>query len=639
MNRKKNKEWIKAQCGAYLEAKGFDLKKPFRCLNPQHEDLHPSMRFDQNRNKVHCFSCGADYDLYDLIGIEYALDDPAEIFRKADELFHLTDTPPSFSLRKHNAAQLPPSADPYLEARRRDAGKTDYFQRRGLSDTVIERFRLGFDPCFRTQENGNPVTWQAAIVPTGRGCYLARNCGSRGKDDRIRKRGGSPLFAYEALQGETPVFVVEGEFDALSIYEAGGAAVGLGSTANVPQLVKLCRLHPPQAPLLLSLDNDEEGEKAAHRLEEELAALGVKTLRVNIAGEFKDANEALVKNRAAFCGAVNEALGRAESLQVERRRQEKDDYLATSAGSHLQEFLDGIAASADTPCIPTGFPRLDGLLDGGLYEGLYCIGAITSLGKTTFSMQLADQAAQAGHDVVIFSLEMARSELMAKSVSRLTLFCADDLRDAKTARGITDGKRYGSYSTQERALIRRAIGKYSAYAGRIFIREGIGEIGAQQVRETVEKHIRLTGRAPVVIIDYLQLLAPWDVRASDKQNTDRAVLELKRISRDCKAPVLAVSSFNRQNYSQAVTMEAFKESGAIEYSSDVLIGLQAKGAGTEGFRIDEAKQKDPREVQLKILKNRNGPTGGTVEYAYYPLFNFFQEEGTTMADYSCAELG
>lgn len=114
----------------------------------------------------------------------------------------------------------------------------------------------------------------------------------------------------------------------------------------------------------------------------------------------------------------------------------------------------------------------------------------------------------------------------------------------------------------------------------IFISEGIGDIGAAQVRKEVQKHISLTGRKPTIIIDYLQILAPHNERATDKQNTDKAVLELKRISRDVKIPVIAISSFNRQSYNSPVTMEAFKESGAVEYSSDVLIGLQLAGQET-----------------------------------------------------------
>ena len=130
---------------------------------------------------------------------------------------------------------------------------------------------------------------------------------------------------------------------------------------------------------------------------------------------------------------------------------------------------------------------------------------------------------------------------------------------------------------------------------------------------------------PVVVIDYIQILAPYNDRATDKQNTDKAVMELKRISRDYKTPVIGISSFNRANYSVPVTMEAFKESGAIEYSSDVLIGLQLKGAGQKDFDANQAKRKVPREVELVILKNRNGRTGDIIDYNYYPLFNYFTE--------------
>ena len=49
-------------------------------------------------------------------------------------------------------------------------------------------------------------------------------------------------------------------------------------------------------------------------------------------------------------------------------------------------------------------------------------------------------------------------------------------------------------------------------------------------------HKKITGESPVVIIDYLQILAPYSERATDKQNTDKAVMELKRISRDYKIP-------------------------------------------------------------------------------------------------------
>ena len=74
-------------------------------------------------------------------------------------------------------------------------------------------------------------------------------------------------------------------------------------------------------------------------------------------------------------------------------------------------------------------------------------------------------------------------------------------------------------------------------------------------------------------------------------------------------------------------MQAFKESGAIEYSTDVLIGLQLMGTGAKGFDVDTAKSKNPREIEAVILKNRNGRTGGKIGYNFYAMFNYFSELG------------
>ena len=128
-----------------------------------------------------------------------------------------------------------------------------------------------------------------------------------------------------------------------------------------------------------------------------------------------------------------------------------------------------------------------------------------------------------------------------------------------------------------------------------------------------------------MIVDYLQILKPEDVKASDKQNTDRAVLTLRLIARDFKTPVFAISSLNRQNYDSKMNMAAFKESGAIEYSADVLFGLQFEGQAANGFDVDAAKAKNPRELELLILKSRNSKTGGKIPFRFYPEFNYITE--------------
>lgn len=644
MNREQAKEQIKNRLEEYLQSRGLNPRKPFCCLNPEHSDSNPSMSYDRKRQKVHCFSCGCDYDTFDLIGIDYGLSENKDIFKKAYELFNIeidssgagqVQNQPKNEQYTHNNIHTSaytqadtegkPDYTPYYKECQSRINETNYPQSRGLTEETIKRFMLGYEPNYNKGTGGE--IWQALIIPTGKSNYIARNTAPNAeKKQRYRKNGGSVIYNRRALkEADKPIFVVEGEIDALSIIEVGGFAVALGSTANSRAFIKLIEAAPPTQPLLLCLDNDTEGQNTTDYIAGELTRLKAPFYRVDIYGDSKDANEALTKDREAFTSTVRGA----ENIEQAAQEEAKENYIKTSAAHHLQSFINGIADSVNTPYIPTGFAELDNVLDGGLFEGLYILGAISSLGKTTLVMQIADQIAERKTDVLIFSLEMARTEIMAKSISRLTLLDvlqnSGNIQNAKTTRGITTGSRWINYSREEKDLINRAITTYGAYADNIYICEGVGDIGAEQIREQVKQHITFTGKRPVVIVDYLQILAPYSERATDKQNTDKAVMELKRISRDYKIPVIGISSFNRANYREAVTMEAFKESGAIEYSSDVLIGLQLKGAGKKDFDANEEKSKNPRNIELKILKNRNGATGKTVELEYYPLFNYFKE--------------
>ena len=612
-----------------------------------------------------CFSCNEGGDIFDLIGKCEGIADHADQLKRAGELFGVTidshrstareDFSPEYQNQPKNERYTQDAihTPAYTQAETAETDfrdfflqahshikETDYPQRRGLSQETIDRFKLGFVAEWRHPKAPKAPATPRLIIPISKYSYLARDIRAEipeeqdtYKKSKVKGREKvSWTFNAQALQTATkPIFVVEGELDALSIIEVGGEAVALGSINYTRAFLELVKVKRPAQPLILALDNETEPEKkekierAYRELTEGLTGLDIPFYRLNPAGEYKDANEALQRDREALRQAVEEA----EHIQDEAEQAQREEYLKTSTANYLQSFIDGIADSVNTPYIPTGFSNLDAVLDGGLYEGLYIVGAISSLGKTTLITQMADQIAQSGQDVLIFSLEMARAEIMAKSISRHTLqtvlATGGDIRNAKTTRGITTGKRYEGYNRTERELINSSILEYSKYAQHIYISEGVGDIGAEQIRETVKRHTLFTGNTPVVVIDYLQILAPAEPRATDKQNTDKAVMELKRISRDFKTPVIGISSFNRANYREAVTMEAFKESGAIEYSSDVLIGLQLKGAGKKDFDANEAKKKSPREIELIILKNRNGSTGNRIELRYYPLFNYFEE--------------
>ena len=580
-----------------------------------------------------CFACGGYYDTLDLYGLAFGFKDfPQKLSGAAAYFGLIAPTPVKAKKKLYQTAPQSPETDctAFFKAAQTRLNETDYPQRRGLSASTCARFGLGYDPQWKNPKAPDSVPASPRlIIPTGKTSYLARDVRSQNEltDQAAKytkvKVGKTRLFNAEALDTAVkPVYIVEGEIDAMSIVEAGGEAVALGSASNVHLLMERIREHRPAQPLILALDNDERGQKASAELEEALKAESVMYFVYNPCGEAKDANEALQMAPESFIRRV----GDGERLP----EMERLSYLQTSAQGHLAAFIDGIAQSVDTPCLPTGFKTLDEALDGGLYEGLYIVGAISSLGKTTLVTQIGDQIAAGGHDVLIFSLEMARTELMAKSLSRHTLELALAAKMgtiyAKTVRGITDGMRYARYGDREREIIRQAVVQYANYAGRIFIEEGVGDIDVTRIRERIARHIDLTGNTPVVIVDYLQIVAPYNERATDKQNMDKTVLELKRISRDFKLPMVAVSSLNRMSYGQKISMEAFKESGAIEYSSDVLIGLQLRGAGEAGFDPTEAKKKNPREIEAVILKHRNGQVGGKIAFEYYPMFNFFKEK-------------
>lgn len=562
----------------------------------------------------------------------------------------------------HNSTYTTPQEEPdyssfFLQAHEA-IERTSYH--RGLSRSTLDRFNVGYVESWRHPKAPKMEASPRLIIPTSPYSYLARHASERdyinyrGEVENKSKVGKVRIFNAGAIATATsPIFIVEGELDAMSFYEVGGEAIGLGSLSYTRLFIAELEKRKPKEPLIIALDNEpdpakqEKVEKAVAELAEGLKRLDIPYYRLDVAKPYKDANEALNADREAFRAAVAGAVAQVAEAEAAATEAEREALKREAVAYTLQSFLKGIEESKRAAFIPTGFSPLDNLLDGGLYAGLYIIGAISSLGKTTFCLNIADNIAQAGHDVLIFSLEMARNELIAKSVSRLTLI--KDLEEngstahAKTTRGILTGTRYAEYSQTERELIQRSIASYAEYAKNIYITEGIGNVGVEEIREKVQKHIKLTGKAPVVLIDYLQIIAPADIRATDKQNTDKAVLELKRLSRDYSIPIIGISSFNRDNYTAPVNMASFKESGAIEYSSDCLIGLQYDGMDYQEGEADKAREKrirelmkqavedgkagKPQRIQVKVLKHRNGSKGDAY-LDFYPMFNYFTAQKT-----------
>mgnify|MGYP001036209177 CR=1 FL=1 len=584
--------------------------------------------------------------------------EPGEYQKQAKSKRYTQDSIHNTAYTIQQAEEAPDYTDFFLQAAK-NIGGTDYH--RGLSRSTLEAFKVGYVESWKhpkTESNPNIGPSPRLIIPTSKHSYLARDTRADLTPQQAQyaksKVGKVRIFNSGAIETATsPLFIVEGEIDAMSIYDVGGDALGLGSLGNVKRLLSMLETWKPSQPFVIALDNEKDlaiqakVERAVGELTEGLKRLEIPFYRIDIAQPYKDANEALNADREAFRAAVNRAKAQVKDAEAAAMEAEREELKREAVAYFLPSFLKDIENSKKAAFIPTGFSPLDNILDGGLYAGLYVVGAISSLGKTTFCLQVGDQIAAAGHDVIIFSLEMARNELIAKSVSRLTLI--KDLEEnentahAKTTRGILTGTRYADYSQTERELIKRSVASYADYAKNIYIIEGVGNVGIDEIREKVQTHIKLTGKAPVVIIDYLQIIAPADMRATDKQNTDKAVLELKRLSRDYSIPVIGISSFNRDNYTAPVNLASFKESGAIEYSSDVLIGLQYEGMDYQEGEAEKVRDKrirelmkdaveagksgKPQKIQVKILKHRNGSKGDAL-LDFYPMFNYFTDKVT-----------
>ena len=370
--------------------------------------------------------------------------------------------------------------------------------------------------------------------------------------------------------------------------------------------------------LSLAFYNDNE---LRHELQENLADLDLKYTVLNLKN--------LTNSRLSYLEAMQKELDKA--LKIDEIRVSID---RTSVEKNLRKFM--FEFESPSKPISTGFENLDDALGcGGLRDGrLYAIGAISSLGKTTFALNVADNIASSGEDVIIFSLEMSTKELVSKSLSKIMLKM--DHNNVKTAINITD-KGEWEKDKESVELLNEAIKKYSDSAKHLHVLEGTGDIGVKEIRDYIDNFQRVGCLPRVVIIDYLQILHPYKDNFSDKQNIDKNITELKRISRDFNLAVIIISSFNRGNYLTEVSFESFKESGSIEYSCDVIIGLQLEipeqvydssesGKKREILKaIKDAKLCYPRKVELIILKNRMYKAWSKINFEYYTKHDYFKE--------------
>lgn len=582
-----------------------------------------------------CMSCKAAGDIFKLIELYEHKPNFTDQAARAAEIAGMRIENPQ-PMRTEPALKTEPAAtDPagryaeYIAKCHEAIKENDYFKTRGFDEATIERFNLGYDS-----------TKQVVVIPYDKSgnYYITRSISDKVfRKPPTNEAGPEPIFNKAALYEEKPCFICESPIDAISLMAISNNcnAVALGGTGS-DKLITAVTEKRPNCILILNFDNDEPGHTATEKAAEKLTAENIDFIIAEYPADApKDANEMLTADleqlKKDTAENVLKAGQRAEEVKAERLKE----FNATKANNLLADFIDSDAL--ETPCIKTGFNTFDNEMDGGLYPGLYILGAISSMGKTSFMLQLADQISAGKNDVLYFTLEMGAHELIAKSLSRYSYIAAGEkANNAVYTRTITNVQKRAEMTTQQRVNYETALDDYYLNVSKnLWYFESIGDIGIEEIKARIKKHCEITGNAPIVFIDYLQIMKPINDSWTEKRNTDKAVLELRKLAREYNTTIFVISSLNRSSYKGDISMDAFKESGAIEYGSDVLLGLQPRGMAAGSYKKDEKKNielvedtkaAENRELELKVLKNRTGRTGQRINFEYNAKFNYFQEE-------------
>ena len=603
------KSELKKMLPLWLQEHGYPLKRSFRCLNPQHEDRHPSMCYFEQTQTVHCFSCGATYDIFHLVGMEEQISEFPKQLKRTQERYG-TQTAQrekessSYMVQKENTSKQEEKVIDFIQQHQHNQPKEllDWFAQRGIPKEMVKQSNIFLHEgraIFPIGSQGQWVSW------CGRALQDTVTPRYRNSAGKMGIWGIEQIFEWD----NQPVAVCEGILDAMSLQLCGCKAVALCGASNVGRLMEeVQKLSGKLPPFLLAGDNDEAGQRMCNQLQQWIEEQGGQCIWLSLPDGCKDVNEAWVEKRQQLQKAVELAKQQLSFLMEPKESSYQQQSMAAMTG----DFLEYVDRCKEMGLLSSGLQPLDGLLGGGIFPGLYVLGAPSSLGKTTLLLQIADEIAAAGRDVLFFSLEMSRWELLAKSLCRIA---APEM--PLSARGLLQGE-------IPRQQLESLLEAYNQRCGsRIFISAEHSALTPAMLVEKVHQHQRQRGQAPVVVVDYLQILAPSDPRSSDKQNIDRAVVALKALSRDLEIPVLVASSFNRDSYSRTASMEAFKESGAVEYAADVLLALQMSAMEEKDFDMNREKAADPRKVDLVLLKNRNGVPYGKVPLLYYGAANRF----------------
>lgn len=265
-------------------------KRFFHCLNPNHIDNNPSMMFTDKYNICKCFSCGASYDIYDLIGLDYDLHNFKEQLEKVQELY-LGYVPVKKEVKKEIDNKIYDYTNYYNKCFK-NRYKTTYLEQRGITRELIDKYKIGYD-----EER------QLVVFPINKHCYFARSVVN---NDKIKSRGSSDIWNKKYIKENNQlVYVTEGIIDALSleVIDPNVKVMSINGVGNINSLVYALKENNFNGTIGIAFDKDGAGKKATDELKKELAKINVNSFSTSMIATFddiskvKDINMALINNK------------------------------------------------------------------------------------------------------------------------------------------------------------------------------------------------------------------------------------------------------------------------------------------------------------------------------------------------------
>lgn len=620
---------IKPKIVDFLKEMQYKIDGPIKCLNPSHNDKHPSMSLYRPYNVVHCFSCGVTYDIFSLYALIHNYDikrDFKQIVQELCEKYGISYEPKQISNTSYQETTYDYSEDNFPAI--------EYLMKRGISYDVIKKYNISLKDhkyvSFRIDEETE----------------VLRSINDNVTNKHLKNKGEkNKIFNYQKIKqnDKTPLFITESIIDALSLETVMPKAIclSLNGAANSNQLLELLEEKEYEGILFLCLDADITGILASVDITNKLSKHKIQTYIVNKNAksykEHKDINELLVNNQEYLELLIKNLRIEYNKIIKQTNVNNNTKYMEQYSSKQTAEnLINKIRKKEISPCIPTGFITLDSALSGGLSVGtLNVIGGMSGLGKTTFTMQIADNVAKQDRDVLVFSLEMSKEELILKTFSRIS--CEIKTGISNNVFGYSTKEiMYNSFEDDDPNLMEKILERYEKFSNNIYIFE-FGEelITADFIVKKVEEHIQLTGRqSPLVVIDYLQIIPHESTYGNDRSQMDNNILKFKKLARENSLPVLLISALNRASYNQEITMGSFRDSSCIEYTSDVLIALcntlskeQTEQLKANGYYLNEEvlNARNERNMTLKILKQRSGCIGDLKNFKFYAKYNTFLE--------------